>query len=88
MARMLSDEEVKKIEACFVGADFMGDLTHSLREARRERDAARVALRWLADRYVRFSDHVPSRGEFSRYGGGISDAEWAAHVTPALGEEA
>jgi hypothetical protein len=45
MPRVLSDEEVEKIEACFIGADFMVDLTHSLREARRERDAARAALR-------------------------------------------
>lgn len=49
----------------------------------RERDEARAALRWLASRYIDCGGTV-ARDGFTRYGSGITDAEWAEHVAPHL----
>jgi hypothetical protein len=48
MARVLSDAELDSIEVITTMGSTWTNVLHSIREARRERDAARAALRWLA----------------------------------------
>jgi hypothetical protein len=79
MARVLSDAELDSIEVITTMGSTWTNVLHSIREARRERDAARAALRWLAGECYQETDW--RWGPWRCF---ITGEQWERHVAPAL----